>query len=550
MSLVPSSLLINANAANGTFEFLDSSVQKLPIQTINAGPYLETSDVYSGTSAGFFSGYSTYIHVAANSTLEFLDADFTIEFFIKTTTEVPNAVIMCKGEIALYPGMWTLTINNSSPGDVAFFAGDMSPATPIVMTNGVTVADNRWHFIQIIRRSDTWLITIDGIIRGESFAYTYIQPLPFGYYIGADQNKVTNFYGYLDEIRISTGIGRWVGVGVYPNGSLIGYPYIPDGFVQFLMPFDGASGTNNFIDNNGNALTVYPTTSPVRISTTNSKFGSSSGYFPGAGGYLYIEQNIDALYFSNHEFSIECWFCPTNNANANSAIIATAQSWGDSSAKISFSSNSTIVLQGFLIADISSVTSLSLNTWYHIAVTKQLNQIRLFINGVAEVTVSDTNVWDFSAGGTTIGTDLEYGYDGFIAGYLDDLRVVKGYAVYWDNFTPPTSQLTPLANVTILDAIVVNFRAETALITSPNSTISNITADVIHAANPYAVFDKSAIEVVSTDQASHTASVDNLYLEVVSSSAGAYTVVVTNAIAEVVSSVKEVVVLPIFFIMM
>jgi hypothetical protein len=82
------------------------------------------------------------------------------------------------------------------------------------------------------------------------------------------------------------------------------------------------------------------------------------------------------------------------------------------------------------------------NQWYHVAASRQGGTVRLFLNGTmvnsySDVTASGSMTSPFYVGWD--GLDAERG-----AGtWVDDLRIVNGYAVYTTNFTPPTTELSP-----------------------------------------------------------------------------------------------------------
>jgi hypothetical protein len=90
-------------------------------------------------------------------------------------------------------------------------------------------------------------------------------------------------------------------------------------------------------------------------------------------------------------------------------------------------------------AIVTGATAISINTWTHVAVSRNGNTFRLFVNGVVDATATSTNSQ------TTNASDVFYvgraGFDSnrIVTGYLDDVRLTKGYARYTANFTAPTA---------------------------------------------------------------------------------------------------------------
>ena len=84
----------------------------------------------------------------------------------------------------------------------------------------------------------------------------------------------------------------------------------------------------------------------------------------------------------------------------------------------------------------------SINTWYHIAVSRSSNTLRAFINGnqLTISTGSATNSVQYLQSGLPVLVG-KYGNGFNFTGYIDDLRLTNGYARYTSNFTPPTSAL-------------------------------------------------------------------------------------------------------------
>ncbi|NBW20883.1 MAG: hypothetical protein EBR82_74270, partial [Caulobacteraceae bacterium] len=73
--------------------------------------------------------------------------------------------------------------------------------------------------------------------------------------------------------------------------------------------------------------------------------------------------------------------------------------------------------------------------WYHVAATRDSsNNQRLFVNGALLATATSTN--NYSQNGFAVARSAS------LNGYITDVRLVKGTAVYTAAFTPPTAPLT------------------------------------------------------------------------------------------------------------
>ena len=108
-------------------------------------------------------------------------------------------------------------------------------------------------------------------------------------------------------------------------------------------------------------------------------------------------------------------------------------------------------------------TTVSADTWYHVAVTRSGNTWRLFLNGTVEDTITNsTDIVDGGADGLIVGAlagGIAGGPYNYMDGYIDDVRVTVGHARYTSNFTAPTSaHLTSAGDVN--KHIVVNSDAD------------------------------------------------------------------------------------------
>jgi hypothetical protein len=201
-----------------------------------------------------------------------------------------------------------------------------------------------------------------------------------------------------------------------------------------LLNFNGENESNTFTDSSANAFTVTAN-GDAQISTAQSKFGGASGYFDGAGDYLSIEADPALPAWHDEDWTVELWIRPggsgyrpvvTQDGRFNLHLLNTTDLYV----------NNAIDGAGGIVA----TSAVELNAWQHVAVVRQSGVTKVYVGGTeiasASVPYGNSGSNDLTIAGAP---------DDFYTGYIDDLRIVKGKAVYTAAFTPPAAQLGPNA---------------------------------------------------------------------------------------------------------
>ena len=179
----------------------------------------------------------------------------------------------------------------------------------------------------------------------------------------------------------------------------------------------------------------------------NKTFGNAL-YFPGfigqnqMNGYQITTPACSGLYdFSGNNFTIECWVYNTNGNTANwFGIMGNYQN--NSSPPVSgcwrvYAQNTNLNCDfavGTTNYNVYS-TSFNKNTWYHIAIVRNLSTLTLYLNGVN--VSSTTMVGNMNIANNTINIGWGGSWDGSWVGYIDDVRITNGVARYTTNFNVP-----------------------------------------------------------------------------------------------------------------
>ena len=85
----------------------------------------------------------------------------------------------------------------------------------------------------------------------------------------------------------------------------------------------------------------------------------------------------------------------------------------------------------------ASITStpITINNWYHVAMTRTETSLRLFVNG-KQVGTTVLNTVSYPPSIFRVGNDVEGKYP--FVGYISDLRITHS-SRYTSNFTPPNA---------------------------------------------------------------------------------------------------------------
>lgn len=229
-------------------------------------------------------------------------------------------------------------------------------------------------------------------------------------------------------------------------------------YTNALITATAASDNNNLTDASSNNATI------TTYGDTNAT--SFSPHRPGGYSY-YGSANAHHLYatvgaIGTNEFTIECWVYfttvggPEGIFEINTQVAPTSQTNTISvfTRSSTYSYNWAFATNG---SQVNGSTNPDENTWHHVALVRNSsNLITLYIDGTSIGTRTDST--NITANVLTIGRYYNTTYS--TTGYIHDLRIVNGTAVYTSNFTPPTQKLEAITNTDLLTCRLGNIRDE------------------------------------------------------------------------------------------
>ena len=182
----------------------------------------------------------------------------------------------------------------------------------------------------------------------------------------------------------------------------------------------------------------------AQLDTDQSHYGLTSLLLDGTGDYLSIPTSTE-FGFGTGAFTIECWIRPSSVTGTQQIFDFRATATEVSSELLLVGTNLNYRVNGS--TTITGTATLEVDTWYHVAISRNAATTKLFVNGTQDG-------GDFADGGNygstkpiIIGASYAFG-DGF-AGHIDEFRV-SNTSRYQTTFTAPTGIFQGDANTKLL----------------------------------------------------------------------------------------------------
>ena len=447
--------------------YIDNSPNNLAITLIGT-PQVQAYSPFGSISEAtpisysvyFAGGASDYLTVTTGSSQLNLPSDFTVELWFCETNTTPTIPQFASGTtggfacgINAYDGNATRKLDWRAYGSAPVY--------------GVTaITTNVWHHAAYVKSGSTFRIFLDGVLEyyNGSYSTTFTSTAT---YIGSQNSGDASysFRGYISNFRVVKGTAVYTTSSTTIGASI---------FTPSTTPLTAITNTalltcqsTRIIDNSTNALTMTGTgtytikqfnpfgyTAQSAISYTPTTHGGSM-YLDGTGDYL-TSSALASNAIGSGNFTIECWAYPitlsgqqgivniTNTSSSGSDGLAI---YFDTGSKISFWVNG----NGGTATTTATYTS---GTWYHIALVRSGSTNTLYVNGVSSATNSSTPTSSTPAYG--IGRIYNDNTSYSMNGYISDVRITKGIALYTSNFVPPTQTLGNYST-TYPSSLLLNF---------------------------------------------------------------------------------------------
>jgi hypothetical protein len=417
-------------AQNNTF--LDSSTNNFTI-TRNGNTTQGTFTPYGSNWSNYFDGSGDYLTAPLNTAINLGTGDFTFECWAYASASVGNSSIFEGTNNGL-----SITFNS---GKVAIAQSGVA----YLITDASNFTINQWVHIVASRSGTSLSLFVNGTRVGNATNSTN--------FVTSSENRIardagsTYFNGYISNLRIVKG------TAVYsPSSTTITVPTTPLTAITNTSLLTCAD--NRFIDDSTNNFTITKNgdTSVQRFSpfSPTTAYSTSviggSGYFDGSGDYL-STPTASAFQFGTGDFTIEMW-AYANGSSTQHGLVASNTTGSGYWASLIFGNLIYWQSQNGATNLFSVDYTSYYNQWTHIAFVRSSGTTKLYLNGAQVASAADTTNYTMSAGNVDVGRDSDN--TALMNGYLSNVRIVKGTAVYTSAFTPPTAPLTAITNTSLL----------------------------------------------------------------------------------------------------
>jgi hypothetical protein len=404
-------LLLHFNGINNSTVFTDSSASPATVTQNSIDAVLDTTNKKFGTASLKMTATGVVIQNCTKLD-NFANGDFTIQ----TSLRFPGNAAGKDFNIYKDIGYITFRINS-----INFIFVEIG-ATAVISYASFTTSSTFRH-IALTKSGNTYRLFIEGVLVDS--ATNAVVPVPsnstFKQISGDGTTSVSH---NIDEYKITKGLAEYTANFIPPPASF--------GIISgalLVLPFDGVNGATTTTDYSSNPASITFNAAvgagPI-ISNTAFKFNTTSLRIV-TGAYLIVSgSKFDTI--TSGDFTIEAWI--SGGTIPDSLYLAFKQGCFGFIIGANVLSFNSFSPNGPIISTACILTT----TFKHLAVTRQGNVYRLFIDGVLSNTITYTTALNTNTNNLWIG---HVSSNAITTAYVADLRIVQGQAVYTATFTPP-----------------------------------------------------------------------------------------------------------------
>jgi hypothetical protein len=267
--------------------------------------------------------------------------------------------------------------------------------------------------------------------------------------------------GWLDELRITKGYARYTAnfecpMAAFANDELVTVSPKKLGMVVksevvpqpvLLLHCNGMNASTAVRDEMGHTVTCNGN---AQISTAQYKFGGSSALFDGTTDYLTTPSSAEWA-FGTDDFTIDFWVRFNSLTPYYQSLMGTCGDAANNAGWYLYVFRNgepstfafyTCLGSGWSMYQETVPITLTTATWYHLSIVRASGTLKIYLNGIKQATTQNTS-WlgnITSTGVLYIGSDKDLVASAALNGYLDEIRITKGFALWTTDFNVPDKE--------------------------------------------------------------------------------------------------------------
>ena len=375
--------------------------------------------------------------LSSTTTFAFGTGDFTIEAWVfpRSTLTLPNASFILDFRSGNNVIMYLAYNSSTSSYNLYGWTGNAA--------SGINL--NEWNHVAIVRESGSEKGFVNGVEK-----YSASETSNHGNAGITIGNRYAStwgpFDGFISNVRVVKG------TAVYTSN-----------FTPSTSPLTNVTNTvtlglrsNRFVESVA-SVTPSPSDSTIKIqpfspfapsAAYDAAVNSGSGYFDGGSDYLRLPTSSDFDFSGS--FTIEAWVYLQDTSTANTVLGTCANITNRGGLFFGLGSSGNFILFQYITNTTLLSAAITPHAWNHVAAVRNGSVINLYINGTSAGSVTYSNSFSGDSANGGVGGFYSNPGSAWYKGYMSDLRVVNGTAVYTSNFTPPTAPLTAVTNTKLL----------------------------------------------------------------------------------------------------
>jgi hypothetical protein len=432
--------------------YMADTVSTSPVTAVNdqsgAGNHLINNGTVTWTATSAYNGKPAFIFTAANdAALKTITAPSATVVLSPTNRLSIFVVGRMNSASSNYARAVSIGMGGSQdyqvPGNIAALTRASGTNAIETYGGGPTVIDTNMsagvnHRFGLVVDGTNMSHYIDNVV-GSQAAFSMSLSSPTNFVIGnqwkgtgSDPPPSTSYQGAAWDGPILEVVICSAALDVTQRNALDAYFVAKYGagplFDGALLHLDGTNGSTSISDSSGNSH-AFTLTGTAVLDTSQTKFGASS-VSTGSGGQI----NGDGLLsFGTGDYTVDFWFKENGTPAAQINILLFGNvPTNDTIVYIPFADTIRVFNRNTGTNVITGTTAPSPNNWHHVALTRASTVTRLFLNGVQE-----GSNWNDTKNYVDGSTEPSFGAG--LVGWIDEVRCIRGTAMWTANFTPPTA---------------------------------------------------------------------------------------------------------------